>query len=156
MIQPFKYKKTSKRPTPKGNFTIPAVKETETYTGEIDGMKATQGEENVLRGAYKTGLLLSHGFRVPIGAPRNKPGWKELDFLLSTKAGQYVAVQVRDSDFVHHGEAAEASDIFNDRYIIQQLKNEGVNLKDGKIFTVDDNDVTTVEDAKRLMERILL
>jgi hypothetical protein len=156
-VKPFKFKKTRKYPpSPEGGVKNPLPPAGEVYTGTIDGYKASQGEENLLRGAYKTGLVVGHLFRMAVGAPRNKPGWKELDFLFQTSGGQYVAVQIRDFDFVHHGPIAEAGDIYNDAYILQNLKNMGFEPKGNRIYTVDDNSVATIDTAKQAAQEILL
>jgi len=155
-MEPFKYKK-SRRPKPEGtDMRTPILAEEEEYTGVIDGFPATQGEENVYKAAYKTGMVRGHVFRMAVGAPRNRPGWKELDFLFQTKYGNYVAIQIRDYDFIHKGATEETKDVYNDMYILQKLSEDGIALRDGKIHTIDDNDAITVEVAEKALEKILL
>ena len=154
---PFRYKRSKRvQPVPGIGDVRPEATVVQEYTGQIDGLKASQGEENLLRAAYKSGAIMSHSFRLPVGAPRNLPGWKELDFLFVTKSGQCVAVQVRDYDFVHKGAEAEGKDLFSDMYIVEELAKIGIFLRGNKIDTVSDDDLGTPEDAKKIVETILI
>lgn len=125
------------------------------YSGTIDGLDAKIGEENLLRAATKYEMITGYKFRIAIGAPRNMPGYKELDFLLSNKSGQFVAIQVRDTDFIHKGFEMQAKDQMSDVFILQTLAKEGITLKGGRVWTIDDNQLQTVEDAKKVLEEIL-
>jgi hypothetical protein len=78
-----------------------------------------------------------------------------LDFLVQSKSGEYLGIQIRDYDFIHKGAEAESKDMATDIYILQELQKEGINLKGGKIITISDNDITTVDDAKRTLETLI-
>ena len=155
-VKPFHFKSPRKH---REHLPIPdvaqPVDDVAAYSGQIDGMKAAKGEENFLKGAFKTGLVGQYSFRVAVGAPRNMPGYKELDFLLQTKAGEYVAVQIRDYDFIHHGIVATAKDQASDAFIIQELGKQGINVRMNKIYSVSDDDLTTIEDARKKAEEVL-
>lgn len=133
----------------------PFPKPEQTYVGSIDGIRAAQGEENLLRAAMKYEMITGYKFRLAVGAPRNMPGYKELDFLLANKSGQFVAIQVRDTDFIHKGLEMEAKDQISDVLIQQNLAKEGITLKGGRIWTINDDQLKTVEDAKKALEEIL-
>jgi hypothetical protein len=147
MEKVFKWKKIRRGQATQSVNPQPPANEAQTYTGVIDGLKASQGEENLYRAAYKTGLVSSHYFRMAIGAPRNKPGYKELDFLFETKTGDYVAIQIRDYDFVHKGLASAGKDAQDDSFVLVQLTSEGINVRGNRIYTISDDDLTTLEDA---------
>jgi hypothetical protein len=146
----FKYRKVIKRtalPIPK--LEISMLVPIPQYAGTIDGLQSRHGEENLLNAAFQTGSISSYAFRLAVGAPRNFPGWKELDFLFSTKSGEYVAVQVRDFEFVHKGNVAEATDTADDIYIVGEFANEGISLKGNRVYTISAGDLNTLDDAKR-------
>jgi hypothetical protein len=126
------------------------------YTGMIDGLKASKGEENLFKAAYKYGAVISHAFRLAVGAPRNKPGYKELDFLFMGKSGEYTAIQIRDYDFIHKGAEAEGKDASNDAFILQELAKDGIFVRQNKVQTISDDDLETPELAKRSVEALQL
>jgi hypothetical protein len=154
-IKPFKYKKIKKAQQGPVVDVTPGQEVESQYTGQIDGYKASQGEENFLKAAYKNGGIMNHIFRMSLGAPRNKPGYKELDFLLTSKSGEHIAIQIRDYDFIHKGQSSEGKDMATDSFLLQELAKEGVTVRGNKILTVSDDDVATPELAKRAVEDIL-
>jgi hypothetical protein len=155
-MTPFRYKRKKKAEK------LPAVEVSgepenlDEYAGSIDGLQATRGEENLLTAAYKTGMIMSHVFRMDIGAPKYRPGWKELDFLLMGKTGEYYAIQVRDYDFVHKGLENQGKDLADDSFVLQELKKNGIYVRENKIITISDDDLDTPELAKGTMEALLL
>jgi hypothetical protein len=156
MNKQFKYKRI-KKPAPLPAIDPEPLAETPVSpSGIIDGLKASLGEQNLLGAAYKTGLVSAHVFRMPVGAPKYMPGWKELDFLFTTKIGSYVAVQIKDYEFVHHGMASSSADNANDALMLQEFAKEGVLLQGNRIYSVDNNDLQTPEDAARVAKEILI
>jgi hypothetical protein len=152
----FRYSRSKKAPLTALTVKQEMPVETEEYTGIIDGLEAKHGEENLFKQAYKTGAVMGHWFRVSIGAPRNMPGWKELDFLFLLKTGEYVAIQVRDYEFVHKGLEAEGSDMASDMFVLQELAKEGISVRGNSVISIDDNDLLTPELAKHTVQEILL
>lgn len=152
----FRYKRTKKWEKLPSVNALPPAEPPPAVGGTIDGLSAAQGELNLFNAAYKSGAVASHVFRMAVGAPKNKPGWKELDFLFLGKTGEYTAVQVRDYDFVHKGLDNQGKDMANDAFILQELTKEGVSVRDNKIFSISDDDLATPELAKRAVEDILL
>jgi hypothetical protein len=156
MNKPFRYKRARRAETLPSIEVFPPAPTPTPIGGTIDGLQARQGEINLFQAAYRTGAVQSHIFRMSVGAPKGLPGWKELDFLFLTKAGNYVGIQVKDYEFVHHGEAATAEDLSDDAYILQELTKEGINLEGNKVISVDALDLETPEEAMKVVEEFLL
>jgi hypothetical protein len=147
----FRYKKVrTKRPELAAHVIPDANVASESYAGQIDGKRASQGEENLLHAAYKSGQVTQHQFREIVGT-----GLKELDFLFLTKTGENVAIQIRDYEFIHHGLEAEAKDTASDTYIMQELAKDGILLRGNRVYSISDDDLTTVADARKKLEEIL-
>jgi hypothetical protein len=156
MPNKFRYPKTPKpRPIPVDKPTI-SQEEEDVYTGIVLGDKASHGEENFYNAIMKTGMVSYVWFRYAVGAPRNLPGQKELDFLIITLSGAYIAVQIRDYEFVHAGAEMQAKDRYSDIYILEELRNNGITVVDNEIKSVDNKDVDTPEEAKKVAERMML
>lgn len=99
----------------------------EQLLGSFRGMKASDIEERFGNALQSSKLVRNVLFRMPVGAPRGMPGWRELDFLVETNYG-YRAFQTDDVEFVHRGTSAQ--DQFADLQIMYHLRNSGILLKE--------------------------
>jgi len=131
----FKTPRNSKRVMPS---KIARRAETETLTGYIDGVKASNLEE---RFATAVSRYATFRFKMPIGMP-GEPGWKELDFLLLSR-GTLTAVEIDDTTFIHRGENSGQDP--DDLARIAGLQELGVNVD--KIIHIDNTKVSTKESA---------
>jgi hypothetical protein len=150
--KPFQYKRVKKAERVDRPRIQPPAEDGNQYSGQIDGMKAAEGEENLYNAAIKTGHVIGLEFRKPVGAPRGMPGQKELDFLITLNTGEALAIQVRDYDFVHKGNKNAGEDEATDTYILMKLKTEGVTVRGNKIITISDDDLATPELARKAVE----
>lgn len=99
---------------PKPQFQ-PSV-EQEQLIGEVRGMKASAPEERLAKALDKSGF--QYLFRYSVGAPRNMPGWKELDFLVSAK-GMLFPIEV-DTAFTHREKAN--TDVLHDAIVLNDTE----------------------------------
>lgn len=95
------------------------AREAELFVGEVKGFKASKGEERAANAFTKNEKVADFFFRMTIGAERNMPGFKELDFLVQATNGMYYAVEV-DSEFTHRDKGT--SDILHDALVLESLK----------------------------------
>lgn len=103
----FKYKITKRHIdyVPRGEPISPNV--TEGFTGQIQGLKASDLEERFARALDKRKNVISYEFRKPFVAGRNMPGEIEVDF--SVYDGSYYPIQI-DGEFAHKSAAQRTSD----------------------------------------------
>jgi hypothetical protein len=125
----------------------------ELLSGNIAGVKAAKGEERFYRAMMKDPQVKQVWFRLPLGAPKGMPGWKELDFLVLKTSGMYSAFSVKDVTFVHAGTAKTATDLMNDMVMVQALKSQGINVND--IITIDARDLDDEELAARTEKELI-
>ncbi len=124
MIPPVKLRKTRRA---KPNLPEPQKpKFSENGTGEIlsgnvQGMKASAAEERAVRAISKNKKVDGYEFRRALLAPRNTPGFKELDLLVSSKGINY-AFEI-DSPFTHRNK--ERSDVLHDAQVLHSLEQQG-------------------------------
>jgi hypothetical protein len=105
---------------PKGGLRrSPRAEEPELFTGMVKGFKASAGEERGGNALEQNPKVANFFFRMTIGAERNMPGFKELDYLIETTSGLYYAVEV-DSAFTHRDKGT--SDILHDAIVLNALK----------------------------------
>ncbi len=90
----------------------------EHLTGIIQDLAASAGEERSARALDKNQNVMSYQFRLPLGAPRNMPGFKELDLLVQAKSGIFYAIEI-DTAFTHRMKAN--ADKLHDAIILQEL-----------------------------------
>lgn len=95
------------------------AREPELFVGEVKGFKASKGEERAANALAKNSKVRNFFFRMTIGAERNLPGFKELDYLIEADNGTYYAVEV-DSAFTHRDKGT--SDILHDAIVLENLK----------------------------------
>lgn len=126
MIKRLTYRKQRKAPPilPKGGLRRwPRAEEPELFTGQVRGFKASQGEERAANALDRNPRVRNFFFRMTIGAERNMPGWKELDFLIEAASGMWYAVEV-DSQFTHRDK--QAGDILHDAIVLDSLRSLNV------------------------------
>jgi hypothetical protein len=101
-MKTFKFK-TNRRPqiTPMPSHVSIIHEEGETLLGSVQGKEASAPEERMAKELTKSGKQFL--FRYVFGAPKGLPGWKELDFLISSN-GLLYAVEV-DTAFTHRNKA---------------------------------------------------
>lgn len=103
--------------------------DTEVLAGSVQGKKASAGEERFAR-ALQSMSVDGYYFRMAVGAERNLPGWKELDFLV-IKGGMYYAFEV-DTAFTHRNK--QNADVLHDAIILNAL--QSLNLYP-QVFHID-------------------
>lgn len=158
-MKQFGQKPRKKRFTPpkatRGGYTNFFNKEPETpLTGEINGLKAAKGEERLARALkkrMKAGTVRNFFFRSSPGLRKGQPGWKELDFEISTTFGT-VAISVEGADFVHRGESKRNQDKLNELLLMQRLAQIGRPVS--KIERVFDYELKTQADAEKVLSRL--
>lgn len=93
----------------------------QTLTGQVQGQPASAPEENLANALDDANY--GYIFRYTIGAPKGLPGWKEVDFLVSSN-GMIYCVEV-DTAFTHRNK--EHQDKLHDAIILQdeRLKQMG-------------------------------
>ncbi len=112
----------------------------EHLTGAVQGLTASAPEERSARALDKNQQVIEYFFRVPVGGPRNTPGWKELDFLIHAKSGLWYLVEV-DSVFSHRQKTN--ADVLHDAILLDALSYLGPYPK---VFHVGSG-ANTVENA---------
>jgi len=126
------------------------AREAELFTGMVKGFTASKGEERAANALTKNEKVKDFFFRMTIGAERNMPGFKELDYLIETTSGMYYAVEV-DTAFTHAGKGS--SDKLHDRIIEEALK--FLNLYPEVIHWDIDRDLPNAETAKQTVRNLV-
>jgi hypothetical protein len=124
--------------------------EPELLTGLVKGWKASKGEERAAIAISRNTHIAEYVFRMTIGAERNMPGFKELDFLITTTYGMYYAVEV-DSAFTHREKGT--SDILHDAIILQNLKH--LNIYPQVIHWDIDRDLPDIPTAEKTVRNLV-
>ncbi len=151
-VFPFK-KKSEKSILPSVAVAKPTREVTEELTGYVRGIPAnSEAEERFARGLEKNPNVVGYWFRVPMGAPRGMPGWKELDFLVQTASGQAFAFQIADFEFIHHGAKATAYDQIESQLIKDYLSKDGFIIDE--VTWVDANKLADQEEADFITSEI--
>jgi hypothetical protein len=123
--------------------------EPELFTGMVKGFKASQGEERVANALTQNPRVANFHFRMTIGAERNMPGFKELDYLIETTSGMYYAVEV-DSAFTHRDKGT--SDVLHDAIVLENLKS--LNIYPQVIHWDIDRDLPNIETARQTVKQL--
>jgi len=114
----------------------------EILEGQVQGKKASQYEERWFRAVSKIKTVEESYFRVPVGAGRGNPGWKELDALHKWN-GVYYAFEI-DTEFTHRQK--QNADVLHDAIVLNELNYLGVYPKvfhiDGERELANQNDAT--------------
>jgi len=116
--KPFQYKVRKNLPDPGKVDRVQPDKLQETFTGELQGMKASDIEERFARALNKRNI--GYEFRVAYIAGRNLPGEVELDFAVS-QGSQIFPVQI-DGEFAHKSASQKSEDAMKDAILNQRLE----------------------------------
>lgn len=123
-------------------------------TGQVQGMRAAEGEERLARTLDKAiakGIVSEHRFRWTT-LRRGTVGYKELDELVIKANGEVVAISVKGQSFVHRGTAAAEQDKLNELLIMVQLRKYGYRVNE--IVTVADTELETQDDADKVARKL--
>lgn len=148
-IKTFKFK-TQRNPVKMNLPSLPQISanEDEPLTGQVQGMQASAGEENLARAYDELGF--QYYFRHVVGAPKGLPGWKELDFLVLTK-GMLYAVEV-DTAFTHRNK--EYADVLHDAIILNDRELNSYGTLYPQVFHVDgEQDLSNKNMARAYVRR---
>ncbi len=126
----------------------------EVLSGFVDGIPAARGEEFFVQEVRKLPTHLGSEFRMTLGAPRNMPGWLEMDVLVRTISG-YRAFEIDDMSFVHLGQRESAETKIKDRRRLNGLQTLGVNPLRG-IEHIDAADLDDRMLAKKTIDKLEL
>ena len=121
----------------------------EVLSGYIDGFPAARGEEFLVTELRKSRNVRNVSFRMAVGAPRNLPGWLELDVLVETFNG-YRAFEVDDMSFVHRGGREEAESKVKDLRRLTGLQKMGYNVR--VIEHIDDDKLQDRQLTRKTLE----
>jgi len=151
----FKFK-VSKNPQYKFPSSKPRVAKVgeEILSGFVDGIPATKGEELFLSEVRKLASHKSSQFRMTLGAPRNTPGWLEMDALVETING-YRAFEIDGMTFVHLGQRESAETKVKDLRRMKGLLKYGITPRYG-IEHIDAADLDNRELTKKKIEELKL
>lgn len=141
--------KRFKLPTRGGNTSFLNREKEKPLTGQVQGIKATEGEErfaNVLNKSITKGLIRNYTFRFTT-LSRRTTHYKELDFLVITN-NQPVAISVQGTSFVHRSSSSKNQDLINDLIILSKLRELGFNIP--KITNVSADDLETPQKAEKI------
>lgn len=126
----------------------------EPLSGQINGLRAAQGEERFARSLnkrMKTGTVRTFYFRSSPGLPKGISGWKELDFEIFLTSGT-MAVSVEGAAFVHRGESKRNQDKLNELLLMERLAKLGRPV--AKIERVFDYELKDQDGAEKVMKRL--
>lgn len=116
--------------------------------GEINGFKASAGEERLANALKRSGI--GFYFRYTVGAPRGLPGWKEVDFIVHHR-GLVYAVEV-DSAFTHR--TKQNADVLHDAIILNDRELNMIGQVYPRVFHVDgEQDLADKNSAKSYVKR---
>lgn len=123
----------------------------EILSGYIDGFPAARGEEFLVTELRKSRNVRNVSFRMAVGAPRNLPGWLELDLLVETYNG-YRAFEVDDMSFVHLGGRETNESKVKDLRRVAGLRKMGYNVRE--IEHIDDDKLQDRQLTRRTLEEL--
>lgn len=136
------------------NFKFPSSKQQtakegeEILSGYVDGISAKRDEEFFMSEVRKLPNVLSSSFRMAVGAPKNLPGWLELDALIETFTGAR-AFEIDDMSFVHLGQRESAETKLKDIRRVDGLRKMGINVR-----TIEHIDAADLEDRDNTKTKI--
>jgi hypothetical protein len=151
----FKFK-VSRNPQVKFPSRKPKVAKVgeEVLSGFVDGMPAKRDEEFFVQEVRKHPNHRGSSFRMALGAPRNMPGWLELDVLVETANG-YRAFELDDMSFVHLGQRESAETKVKDMRRMNGLAKYGITPRMG-IEHIDASDLEDRQKTKKKLEELRL
>lgn len=125
-----------------------AATEPEQLTGQVQGMQASAPEERMAKALDKAGI--QYLFRYTVGAPRGLPGWKELDFLISS-GGLLQAVEV-DTAFTHRNK--QQSDVLHDAIVLNDQSIQAMGELYPRVMHVSgDSDLSDQDSANKFVKQ---
>lgn len=153
----FKFKKVNTKYT--AGFSAPSKPQfardgEEVLTGYVDGIPAKRDEEFFMSEVRKVPSVKNSTFRMAVGAPRNMPGWLELDALLETMGG-FRAFEIDDMSFVHLGQRENAETKVKDLRRVAGLAKYGISVPKG-IEHLDAADLETRAQTKNVVRELRL
>lgn len=153
----FKFKKVNTKYT--AGFSAPGKPQfardgEEVLTGYVDGIPAKRDEEFFMSEVRKVPSVKNSTFRMAVGAPRNMPGWLELDALLETMGG-FRAFEIDDMSFVHLGQRENAETKVKDLRRVAGLAKYGISVPKG-IEHLDAADLETRAQTKNVVRELRL
>lgn len=95
--------------------------EAEILAGTVQGMKASAAEERYARALDKLKSVDYYEFRYTVGAPRGLPGYKEVDFVVSSHGVIYL--EEIDSPFTHRNK--QRADVLHDAIVLNEFEKLG-------------------------------
>lgn len=126
--------------------------EAEVLTGQVNGMKASAGEERFARALSKITAVDGFQFRYTIGAPRGLPGWKELDMLVLSRNMLY-AIEI-DTEFTHRDK--QRADVLHDTIVLKELAKLGMQVFPKVIHLDGESDLADQNKADQTAKRMFL
>jgi hypothetical protein len=118
--------------------------EAELLSGNINGMKASAGEERFAKALRKIAAVDGFEFRYTT-MPRGLPGYKELDFLVQARNMVY-AIEV-DTAFTHRDKGR--ADVLHDAIILAHLEQKGYQVFATVIHLDGESDLVNQQNADR-------
>lgn len=120
----------------------------ENLTGMVQGKQASAPEERLAQALDRGGF--EYQFRMVIGAPKGLPGWKELDFLISTD-GMLQAVEV-DTAFTHRNK--HTADILHDALVLNDKELNSYGTLFPRVLHADgDSELANIDNAVSYVKR---
>lgn len=124
--------------------------EAEYLGGMVQNKKASAPEERFAKALDKLTTVDSYEFRYTIGAPRGMPGWKELDYLVSSH-GQVWAFEV-DTEFTHRQKGK--ADVLHDAIVLRDLEKDGMQVFPTVIHLMGETDLVDQKWADATAKRV--
>lgn len=123
--------------------------EPELLMGEVQGRKASMPEERFANALNESKAVSGFEFRYTVGAPRGLPGWKEVDFIVSSRGVTY-AFEV-DTAFTHRDKGR--ADVLHDAIVLKSLKRQNMNIFPKVIHLDGESDLIDKQSAKQTVRR---
>lgn len=141
-----------------GKLNLPAPKrprldngdEPELLEGSTNGMEASAGEERFAKALNKITSVDGFEFRYTVGAPRNMPGFKEVDFLVQAR-GLVYPIEV-DTEFTHRNKGQK--DKLHDAILLNELSKQGMNVYPNVLHLDGESDLVSQDNADRTAKRL--
>lgn len=147
LTKPFKFKVIRPaRPTLTLQRLPVEAKADEGFTGEVQGMPASDLEERFARALDRAGL--QYAFRQVYGGARNQSGTTELDFMVFKGPTQYP-IQI-DGQFAHAGGEQKQEDLMKNAILDEALR--GTNAQ--PVQRIPYTDLGTQEETNRLVQEL--
>jgi len=124
--------------------------EAEILGGMVQNKKASAPEERLAKALGKLPTVEGFEFRYTVGAPRGMPGWKELDYLVSSR-GQVYAIEV-DTEFTHRNKGR--ADVLHDAIVLRDLEQQGMQVYPTVIHLMGEDDLVDQKWADTTAKRI--